>query len=193
MNKFELKRSQSVSQIREVALRLFAENGFDKTTIRMIAREVPMAIGLLYNYYSSKEDLLRDIFRNWQQELKAPLQPEADGRQPNEVETYIRQTTRLVKANRPFWKLIYGIRMQSAIIQQLEAEMKTEQEGLQRQIEAYLVNAGIPFPGLEAKLLFATLDGLIHHFLLQDNFPLDDLSNLLILKYRNQAAGPRGI
>jgi hypothetical protein len=61
---------------------------------------------------------------------------------------------------------------------------------VQRQIEAYLVNAAIPFPGLEAKLLFATLDGLIHHFLLQESFPIDDISNLLIMKYRNQVARP---
>jgi AcrR family transcriptional regulator len=190
MNKFEMRRAQSVTLIREVALRLFAEHGFEKTTIRMIAQEANMAIGLMYNYYSSKEDLLRDIYRSWQEELRRTLEPDGDDRKSNDVESYIRHTLRMVKANRPFWKLIYGIRMQSLIIRELEAEMKTEQEGVQRQIEAYLVNAAIPFPGLEAKLLFATLDGLIHHFLLQESFPIDDISNLLIMKYRNQVARP---
>ncbi len=98
-----------------------------------------------------------------------------------------------MKANRPFWKLIYGIRLQSPIIRELEAEMKSSQDLVYRQVEAYLVNAGIPFPGLEAKLLFATLDGLIHHYLLEDSFPLDDTGNLLIMKYRDLAARAAGI
>jgi AcrR family transcriptional regulator len=188
MDQFELKRAQRVARIREVALQLFAETGFEKTTIRLIAREANMAIGLLYNYYSSKEELLKDIFRTWQQQLDLTLQPDGDHLKSNDVESYIRQTIRLVKANRPFWKLIYGIRMQSPIIRQLEAEMKTSQDLVQKQIETYLVNAGIPFPGLEAKLLFATLDGLILHYLQQDNFPLDDTGNLLIMKYHSQEA-----
>ena len=187
MNKFELKRNQSIAHIREVALRLFAEQGYEKTSIRLIAQQAHMALGLLYNYYSSKEDLLKDMYRSWQQQFSLSLQPDGDKLKSNDVDSYIRQTIRLVKANRPLWKLIYGLRLQSAIIQQLEAERQTEQQQAQQQLAAYLVNAGIPFPGLEAKLLFATLDGLIQHYLLQDSFPIDDVGNLLIMKYRNQA------
>lgn len=188
MDSFELKRTQRLASIREVALRLFAETGFDKTTIRLIAREAKMATGLLYNYYASKEELLQDIFRTWQQQLDLTLQPDGDKLKSNDVESYIRQTIRLVKANRTFWKMMYGIRMQSPILQHLGAEMKASQDQVQQQIEAYLVNAGIPFPGLEAKLLFATLDGMILHYLQQDSFPLDDTGNLLIMKYRSQEA-----
>lgn len=184
------QRAQRVERIREVALRLFAEIGYDKTTIRLIAKEAEMALGLLYNYYSSKEDLLRDIYRTWQQELQASLMPDGDQINSNDVETYIRQTIRLVKAHRPFWKLIYGIRLQSPVLQELEAEMKTSQEGVHRQVEAFLMNGGVPFPGLEAKLLFATLDGLVLHYLQEVSFPLDDLGNLLIMKYRSQAVRP---
>ncbi len=86
MNKFEQKRADSVARIREVALRLFAETGFDKTTIRLIAREADMAVGLLYNYYNSKEELLKDIFRSWQQELYLTLQPDGDTLKRNDVE-----------------------------------------------------------------------------------------------------------
>lgn len=184
------QRAHRVDHIREVALRLFSDIGYEKTSIRLIAREAEMALGLLYNYYSSKEELLRDIYRTWQQELQASLMPDGDQLKSNDVETYIRQTIRLVKAHRPFWKLIYGIRLQSPVLQELEAEMKTSQEGVQRQVEAYLMNGGVPFPGLEAKLLFATLDGLVLHYLQEESFPLDDLGNLLIMKYRNQAARP---
>lgn len=189
-NKAAQQRAQRVDRIREVALRLFAETGYDKTTIRLIAREADMALGLLYNYYSSKEDLLRDIYRTWKQELQASLMPDGDQVKSNDVETYIRQTIRLVKTHRPFWKLIYGIRLQSPVLQELEAEMRSGQDLVQRQVEAYLMNAGVPFPGLEAKLLFATLDGLVLHYLQEETFPVDDLGNLLIMKYRSQAARP---
>jgi AcrR family transcriptional regulator len=41
-----------------VALRLFAERGFDRTTVADIARATDTAHGLVYHYFASKEELL---------------------------------------------------------------------------------------------------------------------------------------
>ncbi len=45
-------------QIVDAAVRLFIEKGFHKTTTREIARESGISTGLLYEYVSSKEDVL---------------------------------------------------------------------------------------------------------------------------------------
>jgi AcrR family transcriptional regulator len=190
MSTFEDKRQQRVRRIREVALQLFAETGYEKTTIRLIAREAQMALGLLYNYYPGKEELLADIYRGWQQQLLVSLQTEPEGTPRNAVSAYIQKRIQLVKANRPLWKLIFGLRMQSPVLRQLEVETETGQRAVQQQLEACLMEAGIAFPGLEAKLLFATMDGLVQHYLHHDNWPIDDMGNLLLMKYREQGARP---
>lgn len=45
-------------QIVDAAVELFLENGFHKTTTRQIARAAGISIGLLYEYISTKEDIL---------------------------------------------------------------------------------------------------------------------------------------
>jgi AcrR family transcriptional regulator len=193
MNKFEVKREQSKQHIQEVALTLFAEHGYEKTSIRMIAQKAGISLGLLYNYYPGKDELLKEIFRQGQQDIHASLTPDGDKDPRNDIENHIRLTFKILKQNRQFWKLLHGIRMQSPVIQKLEAEMKAETEFIQKKIEENLINAGIPFPGLEAKLLFATVDGIANHYLLYDNYPVDDIANLLIFKYRELAQKHRSV
>ncbi|MDR1525069.1 MAG: TetR/AcrR family transcriptional regulator [Tannerella sp.] len=47
--------------IMDVALRLFAENGYANTSIDKIAKSIGIAKGLLYTYFKNKEDLLYQI------------------------------------------------------------------------------------------------------------------------------------
>ncbi len=49
---------QRRNQIVDASLKLFFKNGFHKTTTRQIAKESGFSIGSLYEYISSKEDIL---------------------------------------------------------------------------------------------------------------------------------------
>ncbi|SEK55049.1 TetR/AcrR family transcriptional regulator [Parapedobacter koreensis] len=51
-------------QIMEVALRLFAEHGYDKTSIRDIARKAEVNVAMVSYYFGSKEKLLEAVFIN---------------------------------------------------------------------------------------------------------------------------------
>ncbi|HLZ21845.1 MAG TPA: TetR/AcrR family transcriptional regulator [Ktedonobacterales bacterium] len=57
-NRRELQAQDRRNQLIETALRLFAEKGMEKTTIKDIAEAAGVAQGLLYHYYRSKDDLL---------------------------------------------------------------------------------------------------------------------------------------
>ena len=181
-SRFEVKREESIRSILEASLELFSEKGFEKTTIRMIAEKAGISLGLLYNYFKSKEEVLKAIFLEGKQYIQESLKQNT---QPGLlIETYIRVTVTQLKQNKRFWKLLHGIRLQSPIIKALEAEMNSDSESIQRQIEQDLVRSGIPFPGLQAKLLFATVEGISQHYLLQDNYPIDDVANLLMMRYK---------
>jgi len=59
------KRSASVSRqlILEAAGKVFAENGYAKTTMRDVARKAGISIGGIYLYYDGKDQLYSDIFQ----------------------------------------------------------------------------------------------------------------------------------
>ncbi len=56
-------------QIMDAALRVFAQKGFARATIKDIGREAGVTSGLIYHYFESKEALLKAIF-----ESRTPLQ-----------------------------------------------------------------------------------------------------------------------
>lgn len=51
------------TQLAAVALRLWAERGFDQTSVAAIADEAGVAKGTFYLYFDSKEALLEDVLR----------------------------------------------------------------------------------------------------------------------------------
>lgn len=55
--------STKYEQILETAYILFAENGFEKTSLSMIAKEVGVTKPAIYYYFSSKEELIKELFK----------------------------------------------------------------------------------------------------------------------------------
>jgi AcrR family transcriptional regulator len=58
----ERKKRQTRATIRQTALKLFLEKGYDSTTTSEIARAADLSIATLFNYFPSKESLLGDDF-----------------------------------------------------------------------------------------------------------------------------------
>ncbi|WP_223199017.1 TetR/AcrR family transcriptional regulator [Solihabitans fulvus] len=56
------KSEQTRNLIVETALRLFRENGYDRTTMRAIAREAGVSVGNAYYYFGSKEHLVQGFY-----------------------------------------------------------------------------------------------------------------------------------
>src|SRR2546423_1816435 len=56
------KSEQTRTLIVETALRLFREHGYDRTTMRAIAREAGVSVGNAYYYFDSKEHLVQGFY-----------------------------------------------------------------------------------------------------------------------------------
>lgn len=67
-------REQSRAKILAAALDLFAERGFHATPVSAIAKRAGVAAGLLYNYYRSKDDLLKQIVHEAQNEVRETVE-----------------------------------------------------------------------------------------------------------------------
>src|SRR4051794_23531498 len=71
--------------IRDAAVRVFARKGYHASRVGDIAEEAGVAHGLLYHYFSSKEELLETVFRDtWSELLEAFARVEESGEAASE-------------------------------------------------------------------------------------------------------------
>ncbi|CAA6805419.1 MAG: transcriptional regulator, TetR family [uncultured Sulfurovum sp.] len=67
------KKALKRESIIQTALQLFSKNGFHKTTIPDIANTLKMSVGNLYNYFSSKDVLAKEIIKYTSEVLGAEI------------------------------------------------------------------------------------------------------------------------
>ena len=58
---FVTKGGRTRAEITEAAYHLFIKNGYHGTSMRLIAREAGIALGGIYNHFSSKEDIFVSV------------------------------------------------------------------------------------------------------------------------------------
>jgi AcrR family transcriptional regulator len=72
------KSEQTRTLILETALRLFQERGYDRTTMRAIAKEAGVSVGNAYYYFSSKEHLVQGFYDRIAAEHREAVRPVLD-------------------------------------------------------------------------------------------------------------------
>jgi AcrR family transcriptional regulator len=168
-------REESVRRIVEAASSLFARFGFERTSVRMITREAGVSQGLLYNYFSSKEDLLRVIFERALSDIRASLGTLSE-ESPDpalQLEEYIRHTFAILQRRHEFWRLFYSLRMQPAVLTALRGDIATWVEEINQSLTAQFQRLGAPNPLTKAASLFALIDGVAQQYTLDpEHYPL---------------------
>jgi len=66
----------------DAAVRVFARKGYHAARVGDIAEEAGVAYGLLYHYFSSKEEVLRSVFRETWRALIATIESVQEGDDP---------------------------------------------------------------------------------------------------------------
>jgi len=57
------------ARLRELSLQLFAEQGYEKTSLREIAEHLGVTKAALYYYFKSKEDIVRSLVEDYMTEM----------------------------------------------------------------------------------------------------------------------------
>ena len=175
MNKRLNQKQISQQTILDSATDLFAEQGYDCTSIRQIAERAGISLGLLYNYYKGKEEVLREILVSGRQRHEEFMKPSGGLTGWAHLESFIKTSLKAVEQNKPFWRLYYSLRLQSEVVKSQEQESKAEILRVTQQLTQSLAEAGSTSPSAEAVLLLATVEGIAQQYLLQPAFPLQDV------------------
>lgn len=59
---FTIEEPSKKEQILKASLDIFSKKGFPQTTMREIAKKADVSLGLIYFYFKSKDDILKEIF-----------------------------------------------------------------------------------------------------------------------------------
>lgn len=68
VDRMAAKSEQTRQLVADVALKMFREIGFEKTTMRAIAQEAGVSVGNAYYYFASKDELVQELYVQVQEE-----------------------------------------------------------------------------------------------------------------------------
>lgn len=108
----ERRRSQTVREIKQAALRQLSGSGSMEMSLRAVAREVGISVQGLYHYYENRDALLTVLARDAHEALAVAVQEAADGSRGQPVSArrlaVARAYRRWALAERPSFLLVYG-------------------------------------------------------------------------------------
>ncbi|MBE6665965.1 MAG: TetR/AcrR family transcriptional regulator [Ruminococcaceae bacterium] len=74
MNKKTIVEGGKRAEILSAALTLFLENGYEKTSVRMISKEVGCEVGLVYYYFKTKEEVFEQALSSYFSETEEEIE-----------------------------------------------------------------------------------------------------------------------
>jgi len=177
-------RAESKHRIMEAAFKLIATNGYESTSIAMIAKTAGVSKGLLYNYFESKEALVKALVLGAMQEGDKLLVELVDSNPKTMLKNIFQWFFKEMRERPDHWKLMTELTFKIEkfdFVHEIVSSKMTEYVGF---MEALLVQMGYQNANSEARVVAAILDGIAFHALMMmDEYPLADMEAYLIKKY----------
>ena len=182
----ENARQASMKNISSSALELFIEIGYINTTIEQIAQKAKISKGLMYNYFSGKEELLMYIIDQIMTELVEVSKIILDTENSlSKIELIIKTTFQLLREKSDFWQTIIPVITQKAISEKMESKLRVLIKSMTENLTQTFTACGVKNAEMEAYQLGAILDGIaLHYFyVFKEEYPLEKIETALIYKY----------
>lgn len=166
------------NKIIEAAYKVLAEQGYDKSSMKEIAKETGVAQGLINYYFPSKEDLLFELFRKETDRYCAELEKINDlPLSENIVREALRIPSAMVDEHPEWYRLRYelfaiGLRTPAGM-KEIADSMEEGRKHTLKIMERFPVDPGINREGL-ASILVAVLDGLALQKMSDPDFNADE-------------------
>ena len=171
--------------ILDKALFLFATDGYYPTSISKIAKEAGISKGLIYNYFSSKEELIVEIVLDGFDQIMEYFDPNRDGiLTKDELRYFIDGIFTAVQEKHHFWKLYFSILSQPPVLKLVEKKLLEFIGPSIKMLEDYFRRSGVKNPVAESRLFTAILDGVCFNYIVDfENFPLEKIKDRIIELY----------
>ena len=182
---FEEIREATIQKIMEVALELFANEGYFQSSISKIAKKAGISKGLMYNYFESKEDLLKAIIFHGIDELLHLIDPNHNGiLTKEELIHFIKKSFKTIKDHLVYYRLYFSLLLQAPVMKLFENKLWEMFEPFYKILYGYFEREGYENPQAEVYLFQSMLDGVGMTYVSDpDNYPIDAVEKKIISIY----------
>lgn len=179
------KTTNQKEQIVKAALKLFATHGYGSASVRHIAKAAKVSPALMYNYFDSKEDVLKEIVLRGFDDIKESMKVyKGDIRAEKAIEVHILATFQIIKQNSEFWRLLHSIRLQDKVLDASKKQFDEMVRFITTTFTSIFKKLGYRKPDLEAVLFLAQVDGLVILYLQDPKLEIKKLADHLITRYK---------
>lgn len=116
-------REQARQQIINAAFELFAQIGYQKTSIAAIAKEAGVSKGLIYHYFESKEDVLIGIFEMLTELGDQIIDAGAEKSPKEHLKDVLNQVFQFIEHQTGLAKLMIGLSLQQDALETLREKV----------------------------------------------------------------------
>lgn len=160
----KVKAAETEAALKQAALRLFAEQGYQNTKITDITAAAGRATGSFYQHFTGKDDLLRALLADMRGQAGEALADEGgpphDLTEPGQLREHLAVAWGVMRDNRPVMTALFESAMTAGPSSgALWDRLATDTEMFREHLE-YLRSRGHPLPG-DPTLVAAAMGGML--------------------------------
>ncbi len=177
-------RKNSIRNILGAAFELMAKNGYETTSISQIANTAGVSKGLMYNYFDSKEDLLKVLLNDAMGEadklISGIIAPDPAETLRNLFLWFFDE----LRERPEHWRLLTELTLKIDKFDFVQEMARVKMKEYVAFVSTLLEEIGHPNAKEEAQLIAGLFDGIgIQYLVIGRDYPLDEMEKYLIEKY----------
>ena len=172
-------RQEKKDLILRTALILFAEEGYHASSVNKIADKANISKGLIYNYFESKEDLLRNIITNIMDRYMEKYPPIDSSPNDSHIEYFIDQSFEFILEDKSRAKLLFSLTAQSMVMDVMTKIAIQKAEPFMNNVMKFFEIKNYDDPEGMMHYFFSTLEGVQLHVTFNPLYPIDKVKKIL--------------
>ena len=172
-------REEKKDLILRTALKVFAQDGYHASSVNKIADKANISKGLIYNYFKSKEDLLRNIITNIMDRYMEKYPPIDSIPNDSHIEYFIDQSFEFILEDKARAKLLFALTAQSIVMDLMTKITMQKAEPFMNNVMNFFEIKKYDDPEGMMHYFFSTLEGVQLHVIFNPLYPIDKVKKIL--------------
>ncbi|MBN2746389.1 MAG: TetR/AcrR family transcriptional regulator [Bacteroidales bacterium] len=167
---FEIIRQDRRIAILEAALRLFGRDGYHGSSMASLAKEAGISKGLIYNYFSTKEEVLVEMVSMGLRRMVEYYNIEDKDITDEIMSQVIEKNFEMIEINPEFWSIYFAVILQPGIRDKAIRLAMEQVNKYNLKFAAYFQRKGFENPMQEAVFIGSIFDGVSLNFLYNSSY-----------------------
>ncbi|MDO5986460.1 TetR/AcrR family transcriptional regulator [Flavivirga amylovorans] len=181
-----ISMSDKKNKVLQIATKLFAEKGFENTSMVNICHEANVSKGLIYHHFKSKESILIEIFTGVTNQMIEMKTASKSSQEPKlQLVQLIETIFSQLEHDKAFFQLNLNIMFQPSTRQILKEQIEQRASLLFNSVKNIFDQISLKKSDLLSYMFIAEIDGISLNYLsIFNEYPLDMVKEELINKYK---------